>query len=75
VIIRWVRGRVLADRATVAELYGVSERSVRRHCPVLERDGRVALVDALRAEELLGDVRPRQSSRAWAHVQRTKAER
>lgn len=72
-IIRWVRERVLADRATVAELYGVSERSVRRHCPVLAHEGRVALVDALQAEELLGDVHPRPGARAYAFVQHVRA--
>jgi hypothetical protein len=75
VIIRWVRDRVLADRATVAELYGVSERSVRRHCPVLRYDGGVGLVDALEAEDLLGGVRARPGARAYAAVQRAREQR
>lgn len=72
-IIRWVGDRVHADRATVAELYGVSERSVRRHCPVVSRAGRVALVDALDAEQRLGQVHPRPGSHAYAAVRRAQA--
>jgi hypothetical protein len=68
VIIVWRDGRALVDRASVADLYGVSERSVRRHCPVVTRDPatRAALVDALAAEEHLSGVRPRESSRVYA---------
>lgn len=60
-MIRWVTNDlVLADGDTIAKVYEVSKRSVRRHCPVVEyTTGRVALYDALAAEEHLAGVFPR----------------
>lgn len=53
--------RVYADRPAVAQLYGVSERSVRRHCPTVAVDAatRTVLVDAVAAAEHLAGVTAR----------------
>jgi hypothetical protein len=68
--LRWEDGRPLADRETIAALYEVSPRTVRRHCrPVGHepRTGRVrgvgglALYDAFAAAEQLAEVAPRPS--------------
>lgn len=60
-VIRWVTDDlVLADGDTLARVYEVSKRTVRRYCPVVEYTaGRVALYDALAAEEHLAGVYPR----------------
>ena len=69
-IIRWRGDRVLADRQSVAELYGVSVRTVRRHCPVVAYDPGTgaALVDALAAETHLDGVYPRDTARAYPAI-------
>jgi hypothetical protein len=65
--LRWDGDRPLADRAMVAALYEVSERTVRRHCTPVDRDPRagqprgagVAWYDAFAAGDALADVAPR----------------
>ena len=55
------RIRALADRYYLAELYGVSPRTVRRRCPVAEYDKTTgaALYDNDIVARLLAPVRPR----------------
>lgn len=67
--LRWDGQRPLADREMVAALYQVSQRTVRRHCPVVEHVPRVnpppdvrggtALYDALQAATDLTGIAPR----------------
>ncbi len=69
----WVGGRLLVDRATLAEFFGVSERTVRRHCqPQVyrpqagQRRGQCgkALYDAEAAADALALVSPRNRGQA-----------
>ncbi len=60
-IVRWRGDRALADRAGMAAVYGVSERTVRRYCTPVDYDGptRRALYDVLAWEETLTAILPR----------------
>lgn len=59
---RWDGARLLVDRETLADMFGVSVRTVRRHCiPVTREPGHRghALYDAQTAADLLTQVGPR----------------
>lgn len=70
--LRWEDGVPLGDAKTVAEIYHVSTRSVRRHCTPVRRippagPGSVqALYDALKAADDLAGVAPRPERTAAA---------
>lgn len=71
-IVRW-RGDVpLSDRAGVAGLYRVSERTVRRYCTPVDTDTttRRALYDVLACEDVLAAVIPRPERSAGAQARR-----
>lgn len=57
-IVRWRGDRALGDREAVADVYQVSQRTVRRYCqPVdYDRETRRALYDVLACEETLAAV-------------------
>lgn len=71
-IVVW-RGDVpLCDRAGVAGLYRVSERTVRRYCTPVDTDKatRRALYDVLACEDVLAGVIPRPERSADAQARR-----
>jgi hypothetical protein len=72
VIIRWRDGVALGDRNAVADIYRLSERTVRRHCtPVgYDQQTRRALYDVLACEEDLAEVMPRPERSAEAQARR-----
>jgi hypothetical protein len=72
VILRWRDGRALGDRATVAGIYRLSERTVRRYCTPVDTDAqtRRALYDVLACEEQLAQVMPRPERTAEAQARR-----
>lgn len=81
-IVRWEGSRALADRDALAELYGVSPRTIRRHCRPARHEprtglprglGGLALYDALAAADDLATVVPRPARTAVA--QRIEASR
>lgn len=59
-IVRYRDGRALVDRATLARLTGRSERTIREHCPVADRDGIRPLYDAQQCGVILAAV-PRRN--------------
>ncbi len=73
-IVRWRGDQALADRAGVASIYQVSQRTVRRYCqPVdYDRETRRALYDVLACEELLAEVIPRPERTADAVARRRR---
>lgn len=71
-IVRW-RGEVpLSDRAGVAGIFRVSERTVRRYCTPVDTDAqtRRALYDVLACEDVLAGVIPRPERTAEAQARR-----
>lgn len=71
-ILRW-RGDVpLCDRAGVAVVFNVSERTVRRYCtPVgIDEGTRRALYDVLACEDVLAGVIPRPERGSEAQARR-----
>lgn len=73
-IVRWRGDRALADRAGVAGVYKVSERTVRRYCQPVDYDpeSRRALYDVLACEERLDRVMPRPEQTAEARARRRR---
>lgn len=75
--IRWEGDVCLGDRAAIAELYGVSERTVARYCPPVHEHpptgpGSVQReYDAIAAAEHLAGVAPRPQ-RTAAALRRTR---
>lgn len=70
--VRWRGDVALANAAAVAQMYGVSERTVRRYCPVVEYEERAepgtgqALYDAIAAGEHLDGIAARPDRTAAA---------
>jgi DeoR/GlpR family transcriptional regulator of sugar metabolism len=69
-ITQWVGGRLLADRECLAQLLGVSERTIRRRCRPVDYEpqtgrprgvGGRALYDAQTAAETLTDSETNQT--------------
>lgn len=67
-IAEWIGGQLVADRATLASFFGVSERTIRRHCRPYDYEptagrargvGGRALYNADEAATALQDVVPR----------------
>lgn len=82
-IVEWKGDLCLADREAVAQLYKVSQMSVRRYCQPVCYDPDapgsrglpgIALYDAIRAAEDLKDVAPRPDRTAAALRARRAAE-
>lgn len=75
--IRWEGDMCLADRDTIAEMYGVSWRTVIRHCqpvytyPSRGRGSTQREYDAIAAADQLADVAPRPE-RTIAALRRTR---
>lgn len=71
-IVRWRGDVALSDRATVAGVFKVSERTVRRYCtPVdVDRETRRALYDVFACEDVLAQVIPRPQRTAEAQARR-----
>lgn len=74
---RWDGTRLYMDRETLADLFGVSVRTVRRHCvPATREPGHRghALYDALTAADTLQQIAPRPArSRAQTILRRLQA--
>ncbi len=70
-MLRWRGDTPLTDRAGVAALYQVSERTVRRHCtPVGRGPQQRALYDVLACEHELAEVMPRPERTVEAQARR-----
>lgn len=75
--IRWEGDMCLADQATIAELYGVSEATVRRHCPPARehpsrgRGSTQREYDAIAADDQLAGIVARPE-RTAAAIRRTR---
>ncbi|WP_263251618.1 hypothetical protein [Saccharopolyspora rosea] len=55
-IVRYRDGRALVDRITLAKLSGRSARTIREHCPVVDRDGIRPLYDAQQCAVILAAI-------------------
>lgn len=73
-MLHWRGDTPVTDRAGIAGLYRVSERTVRRYCPPVGYDTatRRALYDVLACEELLSGVMPRPERTAEAQARRRR---
>jgi len=78
-LLRWETGRAVADREMLAEIYEVSDRTVRRYCtPVrheVRRRGGIALYDVLDAGVHLQGVAPRPARTAALAIYRMNPRR
>lgn len=73
-ITRWRGDRALADKEMIAELYQVSQRTVRRYCQPCDYDPgtRRALYDVLACEQQLAGVTGRPATTAQARALRQR---
>lgn len=79
-ITQWMGGQLLADREALAQLFGVSQRTIRRHCQPVDHEpqtgrprtvGGRALYNAEAAAVALADVVPRPArTQALADLRR-----